>query len=120
MAAYTQPNYAMYWALLYTSRQSQSHFLMCLDSLSAKQGLFSHPPTAQIICQLSHLCERNYYVVFCWVLGHASFPSNEATDVTAKEVAVGRTPSCDQALVSNIHVHLYRAIYLWQSKWVYL
>jgi len=37
-----------------------------------------HSLTAHVICQLSHLYERNYCVMFCWVPSHAGLPGNNA------------------------------------------
>jgi hypothetical protein len=72
----TDELYAIYQALLYIRYQSWRCFLICSDSFNVIQSLLSHMPdhllTVHIICQLSHLCERNYCAVLHWVLGQVA------------------------------------------------
>jgi len=76
-----------------------------------------NPCTAQIIRHLSHFCERNYCVVFCWVPGHSGLCSTEVAYAAAKEAAIDRTPLCDWALATNICAYLYWIMHSWQDEW---
>lgn len=90
--------------LLY-SHQTQTYLLICSGSLSAIQrNTLDNPITNQSLCQIHHLYERGYSIVFCLVLGQASLPRNIA--------ARGRRIPCDQVLVTNIHVHLYCSLFI--------
>jgi hypothetical protein len=87
------------------SHQTQTYLFICSGSLSAIQrNTLDHPITNQSLCQIHHLYERGYSIVFCWVLGQASLPRNKA--------ARGRRIPCDKVLVTNIHVHLYCSLFI--------
>jgi len=75
-----------------------------------------HPNAARIICLLSHFYDRDYSVVLlgyrpCWS------PGIEATDGAAKVATTDGTPLHDQAVATDICLHLYQAPYSWQDKW---
>jgi hypothetical protein len=53
-----------------------------------------HPVTSQIRHQLPHLHKTAWYVLFCWMPGHAGIPGN-VTYAAAKEATMDGDYSCD-------------------------
>jgi ribonuclease HI len=69
-------------------------------------------PSVSVPVQLSLLCEKGRYVVFCLVPGHAGICGNKAADTAAKEAATDEVRPYDHTVVTDIQSYFHCAMYL--------